>query len=132
MAKRKNVVGRPTEVGSSGDLVAASEQRNRELEERIRVLESERDGEVSVESGSVRSINADELFGEVLDGDEEMAEGFWLNEQGNLCIGNKCMVMEATPDGLVFELDPDVCPPKNKEILFSAMMKGSRMGLRQK
>jgi len=132
MAKRKNGVGRPTDIGSSTDLVAASEERNRELEERIRTLESERDGEVSVEAGQVRPISAGELSGEVLDGDEEMTEGFWVNEQGNLCIGRKCMVMEATPDGLRFELDPDSCDPKTREILFSAMMKGTRMGLHEK
>ena len=133
MAKRKNEVGRPTDFESSGDLVAASEQRNRELEERIRVLESERDGEVSVEAGQVRPISAGELSGEVLvQSDEEMTEGFWVNEQGNLCIGRKCMVMEATPDGLRFELDPDNCDPKTREILFTAMMKGTRMGLHEK
>ena len=132
MAKRKNEVGRPTDFESSGDLVAASEQRNRELEERIRVLESEREGAVSVETGPVGSISADELSGEVLvQSDEEMTEGFWVNEHGNLCIGNKCMVMEATPDGLVFELDPDNCDPKTREILFTAMMKGTRMGLHE-
>ena len=38
MAKRKDEVGRPTDI--AGDL-AAERERNRELEEKIRTLESE-------------------------------------------------------------------------------------------
>ena len=136
MAKRKDGVGRPTDI--AGDL-AAERERNRELEEKIRTLESEHGasppiGE-SVESGEadqVRPTGADGLSGALPDEDEPVTTpGVWVNEDGHICIGRECIVAVATPEGLRFRLDPDSCDPKTREAFISAMMKGTRIGLKE-
>jgi len=50
-----------------------------------------------------------------------------VNEQGNLCIGRKCIVTEATPEGLRFKLDADTCDPATRDAFIAAMIKGTRM-----
>jgi len=60
-----------------------------------------------------------------------MAPQVWVNDAGNLCIGRECIVAEATPEGLRFRLDPDSCDPKTREAFIGAMMKGTRIGLKE-
>ena len=54
-----------------------------------------------------------------------------MNEKGHLCIGRECIVAEATPEGLRFRLDPDTCDPKTREAFVDAMLKGTRIGLKE-
>ena len=134
MAKRKDGVGRPTDI--AGDL-AAERERNRELEEKIRTLESEHGasppiGE-SVEPGEadqVRPTSTDGIAGG-LPNEPVTTPGVWVNEKGHLCIGRECIVAEATPEGLRFRLDPDTCDPKTRETFVNAMLKGTRIGLKE-
>ena len=139
MAKRKDGVGRPTDIARD---LAAERERNRELEEKIRTLESEHGasnpiGEsvpvsTPIPEGFVRPISADGLSGELPDEDEPVTTpGVWVNEKGHLCIGRECIVAEATPEGLRFRLDPDSCDPKTREAFIGAMMKGTRIGLKE-
>ena len=58
---------------------------------------------------------------------EEAGAKSWVNEQGNLCIGRKCIVTEATPEGLRFKLDADTCDPATRGAFIAAMIKGTRM-----
>lgn len=127
MARRKDGVGRPTDVARD---LAGEQERNRELEERIRILESE--GGESVSKGFVRPTGADGLSGGLPDEDEPVTTpGVWVNEDGHICIGRECIVAVATPEGLRFRLDPDSCDPKTREAFISAMMKGTRIGLKE-
>ena len=127
MARRKDGVGRPTDVARD---LAAEQERNQVLEERIRILESE--GGESVSKGFVRPTGADGLSGELPDEDEPVTTpGVWVNEDGHICIGRECIVAVATPEGLRFRLDPDSCDPKTREAFISAMMKGTRIGLKE-
>jgi len=127
MARRKDGVGRPTDVARD---LAGEQERNRELEERIRILESE--GGESVSKGFVRPTGADGLSGKLPDEDEPVTTpGVWVNEDGHICIGRECIVAVATPEGLRFRLDPDSCDPKTREAFISAMMKGTRIGLKE-
>ena len=54
-----------------------------------------------------------------------------MNEQGHLCIGRECIMAEATPEGLRFRLDPESCDPKTRETFVNAMLKGTRIGLKE-
>ena len=127
MARRKDGVGRPTDVARD---LAGEQERNQVLEERIRILESE--GGESVSKGFVRPTGADGLSGELPDEDEPVTTpGVWVNEDGHICIGRECIVAVATPEGLRFRLDPDSCDPKTREAFISAMMKGTRIGLKE-
>ena len=127
MARRKDGVGRPTDVARD---LAGEQERNRELEERIRILESE--GGESVSKGFVRPTGANGLSGELPDEDEPVTTpGVWVNEDGHICIGRECIVAVATPAGLRFRLDPDRGDPKTREAFISAMMKGTRIGLKE-
>ena len=127
MARRKDGVGRPTDVARD---LAAEQERNQVLEERIRILESE--GGESVSKGFVRPTGADGLSGGLPDEDEPVTTpGVWVNEDGHLCIGRECIVAVATPEGLRFRLDPDSCDPKTREAFINAMMKGTRIGLKE-
>ena len=125
MAKRKDGVGRPTDVARD---LAGEQERNRELEERIRILEF-RGGE-SVPEGFVRPTGADGIPGG-LPNEPVTTPGVWVNEKGHLCIGRECIVAEATPEGLRFRLDPDTCDPKTREAFVEAMLKGTRIGLKE-
>ncbi len=127
MARRKDGVGRPTDVARD---LAGEQERNRELEERIRILESE--GGEPVSKGFVRPTGANGLSGELPDEDEPVTTpGVWVNEDGHICIGRECIVAVATPEGLRFRLDPDSCDPKTREAFISAMLKGTRIGLQE-
>jgi len=127
MARRKDGVGRPTDIARN---LATEQERNQVLEERIRILESA--GGESLPEGFVRPTGADGLSGELPDEDEPVTTpGVWVNEAGNLCIGRACIVAEATVEGLRFRLDPDSCDPKTREVFINAMMKGTRMGLKE-
>ena len=136
MAKRKDGVGRPTDIERD---LAAERERNRELEEKIRILESEPGASPSIgesveagEANQVRPTGADGLSGELPDEDEPVTTpGVWVNEKGHLCIGRECIVAEATPEGLRFRLDPDTCDPKTREAFVEAMLKGTRIGLKE-
>jgi hypothetical protein len=48
-----------------------------------------------------------------------------VNEFGNVCIGRKCMVSEATPDGIRFRLDPETCDPATREAFVQAFARGA-------
>jgi len=61
------------------------------------------------------------------DTSEPRTEGFYLNDQGELCLGMSCLVMHETPEGLRFELNPDECDPETRERLVSAAIKGARL-----
>ena len=54
-----------------------------------------------------------------------------MNEQGHLCIGRECIMAEATPEGLRFRRDPESCDPKTRETFVNAMLKGTRIGLKE-
>jgi len=125
MAKRKEGVGRST------DIARELAERNRELEEEIRALKSgDADQERPTSAGELGE-SAGEL-GESAGGSagelgEEAGAKSWVNEQGNLCIGRKCIVTEATPEGLRFKLDADTCDPATRDAFIAAMIKGTRM-----
>ena len=115
MAKRKEGVGRST------DIARELAERNRELEEEIRALKSgDADQERPTSAGESAGGSAGELG-------EEAGAKSWVNEQGNLCIGRKCIVTEATPEGLRFKLDADTCDPATRDAFIAAMIKGTRM-----
>ena len=125
MAKRKDGMDRSTGLPEE---LAQERERNRLLEERIAALEANDTGEPS----QVRPISADGLSGELPDEDEPVTTpGVWVNEKGHLCIGRECIVAEATPEGLRFRLDPDTCDPKTREAFVNAMLKGTRIGLKE-
>jgi len=63
---------------------------------------------------------------EHLSGDER-SDGWYVNNQGELCFGQKCMVMEVQADGLHFELDPATCDPDTRERLLAAAVKGAKL-----
>ena len=123
MAKRKDGMERSTGLPEE---LAQERERNRLLEERIAAFEANGAGEPS----QVRPTSADGISGEFPEG-QETTPGVWVNEAGNLCIGRACIVAEATVEGLRFRLDPDSCDPKTREAFISAMMKGTRIGLKE-
>ena len=115
MAKRKEGIGRSTDI--ERDLA----ERNRELEEKIRILESG-------DADQSRPTSAGGSSGELAEEQETTAGAkSWVNEQGNICIGRQCIVTEATPEGLRFKLDPESCDPETREACIAAMIKGTRM-----
>ena len=131
MAKRKDGMDRSTDIARD---LAAERDRNRELEEKIRTLESEHGASTpigeSVEADQVRPTSADGIPGG-LPNEPVTTPGVWVNEKGHLCIGRECIVAEATPEGLRFRLDPDTCDPKTRETFVNAMLKGTRIGLKE-
>ena len=131
MAKRKDGVGRPTDIARD---LAAERERNQELEEKIRTLESEGGASTPIgesgEADQVRPTGADGISGGLPD-EPVTTPGVWVNDKGHLCIGRECIVAEATPEGLRFRLDPDTCDPKTREAFVEAMLKGTRIGLKE-
>ena len=123
MAKRKDGMDRPTGLPEE---LAQERERNHLLEERIAALEANDTGEPS----QVRPTGADGIAGE-LPNEPVTIPGVWVNEKGHLCIGRECIVAEATPEGLRFRLDPDTCDPKTREAFVEAMLKGTRIGLKE-
>ena len=123
MAKRKDGMERSTGLPEE---LAQERERNRLLEERIAALEANGTGEPS----QVRPISADGISGELPE-EQETTPGVWVNEQGHLCIGRECIMAEATPEGLRFRLDPESCDPKTRETFVNAMLKGTRIGLKE-
>jgi len=47
-----------------------------------------------------------------------------MNDQGELCFGQTCMIMKVADDGLHFELDPATCDPDTRERLLVAAVEG--------
>ena len=123
MAKRKDGMERSTGLPEE---LAQERERNRLLEERIAALEANGTGEPS----QVRPISADGISGELPE-EQETTPGVWVNEQGHLCSGRECIKAEATPEGLRFRLDPESCDPKTRETFVNAMLKGTRIGLKE-
>lgn len=123
MAKRKDGMERSTGLPEE---LAQERERNRLLEERIAALEANGTGEPS----QVRPTSADGISGELSE-EQETTPGVWVNEQGHLCIGRECIMAEATPEGLRFRLDPESCDPKTRETFVNAMLKGTRIGLKE-
>ena len=123
MAKRKDGMDRSTGLPEE---LAQERERNRLLEERIAALEANGTGEPS----QVRPISADGTSGELPE-EQETTPGVWVNEKGHLCIGRECIMAEATPEGLRFRLDPESCDPKTRETFVNAMLKGTRIGLKE-
>ena len=123
MAKRKDGMERSTGLPEE---LAQERERNRLLEERIAALEANGTGEPS----QVRPISADGISGELPE-EQETTPGVWVNEKGHLCIGRECIMAEATPEGLRFRLDPESCDPKTRETFVNAMLKGTRIGLKE-
>ena len=123
MAKRKDGMERSTGLPEE---LAQERERNRLLEERIAALEANDTGE----PGQVRPTSADGISGELSE-EQETTPGVWVNEQGHLCIGRECIMAEATPEGLRFRLDPESCDPKTRETFVNAMLKGTRIGLKE-
>ena len=123
MAKRKDGMDRSTSLPEE---LAQERERNRLLEERIAALEANGTGEPS----QVRPISADGTSGELPE-EQETTPGVWVNEKGHLCIGRECIMAEATPEGLRFRLDPESCDPKTRETFVNAMLKGTRIGLKE-
>ena len=123
MAKRKDGMDRSTGLPEE---LAQERERNRLLEERIAALEANGTGEPS----QVRPISADGISGEIQE-EQETTPGVWVNEKGHLCIGRECIMAEATPEGLRFRLDPESCDPKTRETFVNAMLKGTRIGLKE-
>ena len=123
MAKRKDGMDRSTGLPEE---LAQERERNRLLEERIAALEANGIGEPS----QVRPISADGISGELSE-EQETTPGVWVNEKGHLCIGRECIMAEATPEGLRFRLDPESCDPKTRETFVNAMLKGTRIGLKE-
>ena len=123
MAKRKDGMDRSTGLPEE---LAQERERNRLLEERIAALEANGTGE----SSQVRPTSADGISGELPE-EQGTTPGVWVNEQGHLCIGRECIMAEATPEGLRFRLDPESCDPKTRETFVNAMLKGTRIGLKE-
>ena len=123
MAKRKDGMDRSKGLPEE---LAQERERNRLLEERIAALEANGTGEPS----QVRPTSADGISGELPE-EQETTPGVWVNEQGHLCIGRECIMAEATPEGLRFRLDPESCDPKTRETFVNAMLKGTRIGLKE-
>jgi len=58
---------------------------------------------------------------------DERPDGWYLNDQGELCFGQTCMIMKVADDGLHFELDPATCDPDTRERLLAAAVKGAKL-----
>jgi len=58
---------------------------------------------------------------------DERPDGWYLDDQGQLCFGQSCMVIKATAEGLAFELDSSTCDPETRERLVAAAMKGAKL-----
>ena len=123
MAKRKDGMDRSKGLPEE---LAQERERNRILEERIAALEANGAGEAD----QVRPTSTDGIPGG-LPNEPVTTPGVWVNEKGHLCIGRECIVAEATPEGLRFRLDPDTCDPKTRETFVNAMLKGTRIGLKE-
>jgi len=55
---------------------------------------------------------------------DERPDGWYMNDQGELCFGQTCMIMKVADDGLHFELDPATCDPDTRERLLAAAVEG--------
>ena len=53
--------------------------------------------------------------------------GWYLDDKGQLCYGQECLIIRETPDGLAFELDPSTCSSETRERLIAAAVKGARL-----